>query len=48
MNADHSNEPLLDENGEIIKSKTQLKQEAEDMRNSMKFHLAMNCVKLCS
>ena len=32
MNADHSNEPLLDENGEIIKSKTQLKQEAEDIK----------------
>ena len=32
MNADHSNEPVLDENGEIIKSKTQLKQEAEDIK----------------
>lgn len=32
MNAEHSNEPLLDENGEIIKSKTQLKQEAEDIK----------------
>jgi ribosome-associated protein len=32
MNADYSNEPLLDENGEIIKSKTQLKQEAEDIK----------------
>lgn len=32
MNADHSNEPLLDENGELIKSKTQLKQDAEDIK----------------
>jgi ribosome-associated protein len=32
MNANHSNEPVLDENGEIIKSKTQLKQEAEDLK----------------
>lgn len=32
MNADYSPEPLLDKNGEIIKSKTQLKQEAEDIK----------------
>jgi ribosome-associated protein len=32
MNADYNDEPLLDENGDIIKSKTQLKQEAEDLK----------------
>lgn len=32
MNADYNPEPLLDENGEIIKSKTQLKQDAEDIK----------------
>jgi ribosome-associated protein len=32
MNMDDGNEPLLDENGEPIKSKTQIKQEAEVLK----------------
>jgi ribosome-associated protein len=32
MNTEPSHEPLLDENGDPIKSKTQLKQEAEDLK----------------
>jgi ribosome-associated protein len=32
MNADYTNEPIFDENGDLIKSKTQLKLEAEVLK----------------